>query len=182
MGCLFCLVTGAQQRMLPLPDCSGYDQLRHQPVPHTRERDLNPQKKPESQGILLIRPTLKIAGGFIAVCRIDPELNETEVRQLDVTGAPDHEWPGLFKLIEKQLVQGRRQFILDLQKVPWMNSRGLGRLIEMWKLIGDAGGQAVLVCAPGRILTILEISQVSLIMNPVLTLNEAVQVLGEKAS
>lgn len=167
--------------MLPLPDCSGYDQLRHKPVPHTRERDLNPQKKPESQGILLIRPTLKIAGGFIAICRIDQELNETEVRQLDVAGAPDHEWPGLFKLIEKQLAAGRRQFILDLQKVPWMNSRGLGRLIEMWKLIGDAGGQAVLVCVPGRILTILEISQVSLIMNPVLTLNEAVQVLDEKA-
>ncbi|MDX2475393.1 MAG: STAS domain-containing protein [Candidatus Krumholzibacteria bacterium] len=143
---------------------------------------MNPQKKPESQGILLIRPTLKIAGGSIAVCRIDQELNETEVRQLDVTGAPDHEWPGLFKLIEKELAKGRRLFILDLQKVLWMNSRGLGRLIEMWKLIGDAGGQAVLVCTPGRILTILEISQVNLIMNPVLTLNEAVQALDEKTA
>ena len=142
---------------------------------------MNPQKKPESAGALLIRPTLKIAGGFISVCQVDEELNETGMRKLDVAGAPDHEWPGLFALIEKELAKGQRQFILDLQKVPWMNSRGLGRLIEMWKLIGDAGGQAVLVCTPGRILTILEISQVNLIMNPVLTLHEALQILKEKS-
>jgi len=127
----------------------------------------------------LIRPTLKIAGGFISVCRLGADLSETEMRKLEVAGAPDHEWPGLFRLIEKELAKGQRRFILDLQKVPWMNSRGLGRLIEMWKLIGDAGGQAVLVCKPGRILTILEISQVSLIMNPVLTLHEAMQILEE---
>jgi len=137
---------------------------------------VKPLNSPDSTAILLIRPTLKIAGGFISVCRVDDNLDETAVRQLDVTGAPDHEWPGLFKLVKQEMSTGGRRFILDLRRVPWMNSRGLGRLIELWKLIGDAGCRIVLVCAPGRILTILEISQVSLIMKPVPNLAEAVQV------
>ncbi len=137
------------------------------------------QDKSIASDILLIRPTLKIAGGFISVCLVDVELNETEIRKLDVTGAPDHEWPGLFDLVEKELAQGHRRFIIDLRRVPWMNSRGLGRLIELWQLIGKAGGQVALVCAMGRIMTILEISQVSLIMKPVLTVGEAVQMLNE---
>ncbi len=161
--------------MLPLLNGSSYDREVHQTGAS------HPRKSAQPLGALLIRPTLKIAGGFITVSRLDQGLNESGVRKLDVTGAPDHEWPGLFKLIEKELANGQLQFILDLQKVPWMNSRGLGRLIEMWKLINEAGGQAVLVCAPGRILTILEISQVSLIMNPVLTLEEAMQALDKKS-
>ena len=132
--------------------------------------------------ILLIRPTLKIAGGFISVCGVDGALNETEIRKLDVAGAPDHEWPGLFELVNQELEQGYRHFIIDLRRVPWMNSRGLGRLIELWQLISKAGGRTALVCATGRILTILEISQVSLIMKPVLTVAEAVQVLNNPAT
>jgi len=139
---------------------------------------LNAQgKSTTATSILLIRPTLKIAGGFISVCLVDDLCNETEIRKLDVTGAPDHEWPGLFDLIQKELEQGHRRFIIDLRRVPWMNSRGLGRLIELWQIIGTAGGRAALVCAKGRILTILEISQVSLVMKPVLTVAEAVEML-----
>lgn len=128
--------------------------------------------------IILIRPTLKIAGGFISVYRVDEDGGETEVRKLDVAGAPDHEWPGLFDLVESELARGQRRFIIDLRRVPWMNSRGLGRLIELWQLIGKAGGQAALVCAKGRIMTILDISQVSLIMKPVLSVAEAVALLS----
>ncbi len=140
---------------------------------------MKPQNMIDTTAILLIRPTLKIAGGYISVSQMDPDLNETEVRKLDVAGAPDHEWPGLFKLIDEELAKGYRRFIVDLRKVPWMNSRGLGRLIELWRVIEDAGGQAALVCAPGRILTILEISQVIIIMKPVMTLAEAVQSFSE---
>ncbi|MFT5233475.1 MAG: anti-anti-sigma regulatory factor, partial [Candidatus Krumholzibacteriia bacterium] len=96
--------------------------------------------------IVLIRPTLKIAGGFIEVCSIAADLSETDDRRLDVSGSPDHEWPGLFKLINAELAQGHRRFILDLQKVPWMNSRGLGRLIEFWQLVGKADATVELVC------------------------------------
>jgi len=109
---------------------------------------------------------LKIAGGFIEVCHVADDLTETEERRLDVSGSPDHEWPGLFELIAAEFAQGHRRFILDLQRVPWMNSRGLGRLIEFWQLVGKEGAKVELVCGPGRILTILEISQVSLIMKP----------------
>jgi anti-anti-sigma factor len=131
--------------------------------------------------MLLIRPTLKIAGGFISVCRLGTDLVETEVRKLEVEGAPDHEWPGLFELVSSELAAGHRRFIIDLRAVPWMNSRGLGRLIELWTLVGKSGGQAALVCGPGRILTILEISQVSLIMNPFQTLADAVASLSATA-
>ncbi len=142
---------------------------------------MSPQEKSTATTILLIRPTLKIAGGFISVCTVDRELNETEIRKLDVAGAPDHEWPGLLRLVTRELEAGHRQFVVDLRRVPWMNSRGLGRLIELWQLIGDAGGQAALVCAQGRIMTMLEISQVSLIMEPVLSVAEAVATLESEA-
>lgn len=135
------------------------------------------QEAPMASEILLIRPTLKIAGGFISVCRLADGLAETELRKLEVAGAPDHEWPGLFELVEEELARGHRRFIVDLRKVPWMNSRGLGRLIELWGLVAAAGGRVALVCAPGRILTILEISQVSLIMHPVLDVADAVAAL-----
>ena len=135
---------------------------------------MNPAPSSVNLPMLLIRPTLKIAGGYITVCRLGADLVETELRKLEVEGAPDHEWPGLFELVSGELVQGHRRFIIDLRAVPWMNSRGLGRLIELWSLLKQSEAQAALVCAPGRILTILEISQVSLIMNPVQTLADAV--------
>jgi anti-anti-sigma factor len=80
----------------------------------------------------------------------------------------------LIELVEQELSAGHRRFIVDLRRVPWMNSRGLGRLIELWQLIRAADGQAALVCAPGRILTILEISQIDRIMNPVQDIAAAV--------
>ena len=134
--------------------------------------------QPTGQPILLIRPTLKIAGGVISVSEIGPDNVETEVRKLDVTGAPDHEWPGLFELVNEELAAGRRLFIVDLSRVPWMNSRGLGRLIELWQVVKKAGGAASLVVVEGRILTILEISQVDRIVQPKLSLAEAVEALA----
>ncbi len=138
---------------------------------------MNSQNPSNPPTILLVRPTLKIAGGHISVCRVDEDLTETEIRKLDVAGSPDHEWPGLVDLVEKEVAKGHRQFIVDLRNVPWMNSRGLGRLIELWKLIEASNSQAALVCVPGRILNILEISQVDLIMKPHLSVADAVQAL-----
>jgi len=136
---------------------------------------VQPQNPSDPVAILLIRPTLKIPGGYISVCRVGEDLTETEVRKLEVTGSPDHEWPGLVELVENEMTRGQRRFIVDLRQVPWMNSRGLGRLIELWKLIEASGGQAALVCAPGRILNMLEISQVDRIMKPVFSVADAVQ-------
>ena len=131
--------------------------------------------------VVVIRPTLKIAGGFIEVCQISPDLTESESRKLDVSGSPDYEWPGLFELIAAELAQGHRRFVLDLQKVPWMNSRGLGRLIEFWQLVGKEGARVEMVCGPGRILTILEISQVSLIMKPKMDLAAGVLAINAES-
>ena len=134
-----------------------------------------------AQPILLIRPTLKIAGGFISVCSLGPDGAENEVRKLDVEGAPDHEWPGLFELVEEEIGKGQRRFIVDLSRVPWMNSRGLGRLIELWKFFAQSGAAAALVCAEGRIRTILEISQVDRLMPPHMDVAAAVTALEEAA-
>lgn len=139
---------------------------------------MEPREASSCPPILLIRPTLKIGGGFVVVSRVSADLQEAEVEKLDVTGNPDHQWPGLSGLITKCLAEGDRRFVIDLQRVPWMNSSGLGRLIELWRLIEDGGGCAALVCRPGRILTILEISQVALVMRPVPTLAEAVRRLS----
>lgn len=130
------------------------------------------------QAIMVIRPVLKIAGGTIHLAWWDGATNEEPCCALPVDGEPDHDWPGLAAEVDRALKAGCRRFILDLDRVPWMNSRGLGRLVALWRSLDEAGAQLVVVCATERIVNILHISQLDEILQPVPTLAEAAGVFG----
>ena len=123
--------------------------------------------------ILVIRPVLKIAGGTIHLAWWDGASAEEPCAMLPVDGEPDHDWPGLAVEVERALKSGCRRFILDLDRVPWMNSRGLGRLVALWKVLDGAGARLVVVCATERIANILRISQLDEILRPFPTLGDA---------
>ncbi len=128
---------------------------------------------PGSAGILVIRPVLKLAGGRIELAWSDSVGDERPFGTLAVSGDPDHDWPELFEEVDRALTAGCRRFVLDLDRVPWMNSRGLGRLVALWKVIDRAGGRLAVVCANDRIRNILHISQLDDLLKPWPTLAEA---------
>lgn len=126
-----------------------------------------------STDVLVIRPVLKIAGGQIHLAWLGEHMEELPCGILSVGGDPDHDWPELFQEVEQALADGCRRFIMDLDRVPWMNSRGLGRLVALWKAVEGAGGRLVVVCASDRIRNILHIAQLEDVLKPLPTLAEA---------
>jgi anti-sigma B factor antagonist len=128
---------------------------------------------PGPADILVIRPILKIAGGRIDLACSDGVGDERPFGTLAVGGDPDHDWPELFEEVDRSLAGGCRRFVLDLDRVPWMNSRGLGRLVALWKVIDRAGGRLVVVCGSERIRNILHISQLEEVLKPWPTMAEA---------
>lgn len=121
---------------------------------------------PGSADVLVIRPILKIAGGQIQLAWSDGVADERPFGTLAVSGDPDHDWPELFAEVERALAGGCRRFVLDLDRVPWMNSRGLGRLVALWKVVDQAGGRLVVVCGGERIRNILRIAQLDDVLRP----------------
>lgn len=128
---------------------------------------------PHSADVLVMRPILKIAGGQIQLSWWDGHADERPIRALAVSGDPDHDWPELFAETARVLESGGRRFILDLDRVPWMNSRGLGRLVALWKAIDDGGGRLTVVCSNERIRNILHIAQLDDVLRPWPNLPEA---------
>lgn len=134
---------------------------------------------PESATILVIRPILKIAGGQIQLAWSDGVGDEHPFGALAVSGDPDHDWPELFEEVDRALAIGCRRFVLDLDRVPWMNSRGLGQLVALWRVVDQAGGRLAVVCGGERIRNILRIAQLDDVLRPWPTMAEAFRQLPE---
>lgn len=131
------------------------------PVPHATD------------DILVMRPVLKIAGGQIGLSWWQGAGEERPHRTLDVGGGPDHDWPELFDEVRAVLDGGCRRFIIDLDRVPWMDSRGLGRLVALWKAVDESGGRLAVACGSERILNILRIAQLDDVLRTFPTMAEA---------
>lgn len=59
--------------------------------------------------------------------------------------------------IETLLGEGRRNFVLNLAALPWLNSTGVGLLLAARRKIDEAGGRAVLAAPNERVKGILEV-------------------------
>ena len=123
--------------------------------------------------ILVMRPVLKIAGGQIGLSWWSGTGEERPHRTLAVGGGPEHDWPELFEEVRAVLGAGCRRFILDLDRVPWMDSRGLGRLVALWKAVDESTGQLEVVCGSERILNILRIAQLDEVLRAWPTMSAA---------
>ena len=132
----------------------------------------------ETSTVVVIRPVLSMSGGKVTVLHRASNGGELEIARFPVRGAPDHEWPGLLDQVKSELASGNRRFLVDLDQVPWVNSRGLGRLIELWQTVEEAGGRSVLLCNTERVLTILQVSQLDRLFRPFSNLEEALDHLN----
>ena len=94
-----------------------------------------------------------------------------------LTGGPEAE---TFREIFKGLVQdGKLNIIVNLRKVDWINSTGLGILISNYTTVKNAGGNLALVHVADRIENILYVTKLHLLFKTFDNEEEAVKSFAE---
>lgn len=88
-----------------------------------------------------------------------------------VMGGPDAKT--FRKDLDELIEEGKKNVVIDLSKVKFMNSSGLGILIGGLKKIDDAGGDLKICGATDRIESLLMVSQLTKIFDDYDTLDEA---------
>tara|TARA_R100000027_G_scaffold10834_1_gene7750 strand:- start:8 stop:295 length:288 start_codon:yes stop_codon:yes gene_type:complete len=93
-------------------------------------------------------------------------------------GGPDAETfrEELHKLID----EGKKEVIIDLGKVKFMNSSGLGILMGGYTTMKNAGGEMVICQADKKIESLLMVTQLIKVFNHFRTLEEAVAHFDEE--
>ena len=78
-----------------------------------------------------------------------------------LTGGPDAE---TFREVFKSLIdQDKKNIIVNLEKVSWINSTGLGILISGYTSVRRGGGDLVIMHASDRIESILYVTKLNLL-------------------
>ncbi len=110
------------------------------------------------------------------------EVSGAVVLDLDgkLTGGPDAE---TFKNIFKNLInEGKKNIIVNLEKVSWINSTGLGILISGYTSVRKGGGDLVLTHVGDRIESILYVTKLNLLFNSFDNEEEAVKSFSKTSS
>lgn len=90
-----------------------------------------------------------------------------------LTGGPEAE---TFRNIFKGLLdEGKKNIIVDLKKVDWINSTGLGILISGYTSVRKGGGDLVLCHVGDRIDSILYVTKLNLLFQSFDSLEEAAE-------
>lgn len=102
----------------------------------------------EENGVMVIEPKGKIMGG--------PESTE------------------LHDLLHDLIDQGKKNVVIDLGKVDWMNSTGLGLLISGLTTLRKSGGELRLANVTDKIQSLLTITKLVTIFKSFDTVDEAI--------
>lgn len=90
-----------------------------------------------------------------------------------LTGGPDAE---TFREVFKSLIdQGKKNIAVNLEKVSWINSTGLGILISGYTSVRRSGGDLVIMHASDRIESILYVTKLNLLFKAFETEEEALK-------
>jgi anti-anti-sigma factor len=81
------------------------------------------------------------------------------VGEFDVDAAP-----ALTKIVADQIERGERRFVIDLDKLTFVDSRGIGALIEAVHKVRSGGGDACLVLVSPTIARTLAIAGVDRVL------------------
>ena len=93
-----------------------------------------------------------------------------------LTGGPDAE---TFREVFKSLVdQDKKKIVVNLEKVSWINSTGLGILISGYTSVRRAGGDLVVMHASDRIESILYVTKLNLLFKSFENEEEAIKALS----
>lgn len=94
-----------------------------------------------------------------------------------LTGGPEAE---TFRNIFKNLInEDKKKIIVNLEKVSWINSTGLGILISGYTTVRRAGGDLVLTHVSDRIESILYVTKLNLLFKAFETEEEALKSLEQ---
>ena len=97
-----------------------------------------------------------------------------------LTGGPDAE---TFREVFKSLIdQGKKNVVVNLEKVSWINSTGLGILISGYTSVRRGGGDLVIMHASDRIESILYVTKLNLLFKSYETEDEALKGFTETKS
>jgi anti-anti-sigma factor len=77
--------------------------------------------------------------------------------------------------VKASISEGIQKFVLDLSRVKWMNSHGLGMLMGCYKDVQDVKGQIVLAKIPDRIMLIMNVSKINTLFDQFDSLKLAVK-------
>jgi anti-sigma B factor antagonist len=95
-----------------------------------------------------------------------------------LTGGPDAD---TFREVFKSLIdQGKKNIIVNLEKVSWINSTGLGILISGYTSVRRGGGDLVIMHASDRIESILYVTKLNLLFKAYDNEQEALASFAEK--
>jgi len=97
-----------------------------------------------------------------------------------LTGGPDAD---TFREVFKSLLdQGKKNIIVNLEKVSWINSTGLGILISGYTSVRRGGGDLVIMHASDRIESILYVTKLNLLFKSYESEAEALAAFAEKSA
>lgn len=88
-----------------------------------------------------------------------------------ITGVDDGEQ--LTSAFEAQLALGRRNFVLDLAAVDYMNSTGLNLLLRMFTKVRNSGGELLLGSMNSKVSQLLVITKLNSVLKVSATTAEA---------
>jgi anti-sigma B factor antagonist len=109
------------------------------------------------------------------------DVNNAVVLDLNgkLTGGPDAD---TFREVFKSLLdQGKKNIIVNLEKVSWINSTGLGILISGYTSVRRGGGDLVIMHASDRIESILYVTKLNLLFKSYEQEEEALKAFAEKS-
>lgn len=67
--------------------------------------------------------------------------------------------------VNELLEEGHREFVLNLENVPYIDSFGLGQMISIWTSIRGKGGQLILLRPTSHVQQLFQISKLNTIFH-----------------
>lgn len=106
----------------------------------------------ESNGVLIVAPNGRI-------------LNEQDTAEFKDT-------------VKSAMINGQRKVVADLSGVDWMNSTGIGALVNSYTMLKEADGEFHLAALNESVLNVLKINKLNLVFDIHASVDEALKALA----
>lgn len=127
--------------------------------------------------ILIIRPEAKVGSWTVDILRRQSDGRETLV--FTQIYAPNENWvTDVGPVLAQSRTQGTGNVIVDIGKVDWINSTGLGMLMVLFQEITREGGKIVFANPSERVTKILAATKLDRVLTAVNSLEKAIALLG----
>ncbi|MBN2031144.1 STAS domain-containing protein [bacterium] len=87
----------------------------------------------------------------------------------------DEETREIHDQLKALVSEGIHRFVLDMSRVKWMNSHGLGMLMACYKAVQDVNGRIGMAKTPDRVMKIMNVSKINTLFDHFDSLKQAVR-------